>query len=313
MGARIVYNGEFQHHGIMGQKWGVITKNVGVNYVPVGRQKTRGETAKPVAKGATSGIATAAKGTARAFATGAKKLKASYDESKAKKEEEKRRNHHNEKLTKKDIAKMSDQDIQNAINRKRNEQQLYEMMHPQAAVGKQFFDNYVVKTVTELGGFYAKKFLGMKVEGYLRDYIDKNPNYSDDLKRDLKDRLNVETLTDKLNREMYENDIRTERSRERKLTTLEKDLEYDRRMAAETRKYIDNIYDNEADRVQARIRNNVATVDDLIKSQARQTTIQNQGKYDSIRAMLSPDEYSDSDIIAKVAGIKKPDEGNSKK
>ena len=28
---------EFQHHGIEGQRWGVITRNVGVNYVPVGQ------------------------------------------------------------------------------------------------------------------------------------------------------------------------------------------------------------------------------------------------------------------------------------
>ena len=33
----IVNNDEFQHHGIMGQRWGVITRNVGVNYIPIGR------------------------------------------------------------------------------------------------------------------------------------------------------------------------------------------------------------------------------------------------------------------------------------
>lgn len=42
---------EFQHHGVEGQKWGVITRNVGVNYIPVGnRTITNGYTAKDVQK-----------------------------------------------------------------------------------------------------------------------------------------------------------------------------------------------------------------------------------------------------------------------
>ena len=33
---RIIYTDqEFQHHGVEGQKWGIITRNVGVNYVPI--------------------------------------------------------------------------------------------------------------------------------------------------------------------------------------------------------------------------------------------------------------------------------------
>lgn len=36
---KIITNTEFQHHGILGQKWGVITKNVGVNYIPIGDGK----------------------------------------------------------------------------------------------------------------------------------------------------------------------------------------------------------------------------------------------------------------------------------
>ena len=35
---QIIYTDqEFQHHGVEGQRWGVITRNVGVNYVPIGR------------------------------------------------------------------------------------------------------------------------------------------------------------------------------------------------------------------------------------------------------------------------------------
>lgn len=35
---KIVKVDEFKHHGIMGQKWGVITRNVGVNYIPTGER-----------------------------------------------------------------------------------------------------------------------------------------------------------------------------------------------------------------------------------------------------------------------------------
>ena len=35
---RLIRVDEFQHHGIMGQRWGVITRNVGVNYIPIGRR-----------------------------------------------------------------------------------------------------------------------------------------------------------------------------------------------------------------------------------------------------------------------------------
>lgn len=30
----------FQHHGIKGQRWGVITRNVGVNYIPIGQRNS---------------------------------------------------------------------------------------------------------------------------------------------------------------------------------------------------------------------------------------------------------------------------------
>ena len=33
---KIIQNDEFQHHGITGQRWGVITRYVGVNYIPKG-------------------------------------------------------------------------------------------------------------------------------------------------------------------------------------------------------------------------------------------------------------------------------------
>ena len=35
---KILYSQEFQHHGIEGQRWGVITRNVGVNYIPIGKR-----------------------------------------------------------------------------------------------------------------------------------------------------------------------------------------------------------------------------------------------------------------------------------
>ena len=37
---RLIRVDEFQHHGIMGQRWGVITRNVGVNYIPIGRRNS---------------------------------------------------------------------------------------------------------------------------------------------------------------------------------------------------------------------------------------------------------------------------------
>ena len=40
---RLVRVDEFQHHGIEGQRWGVITRNVGVNYIPKGRSMTTKE------------------------------------------------------------------------------------------------------------------------------------------------------------------------------------------------------------------------------------------------------------------------------
>lgn len=41
---RILYLEDgFKHHGITGQKWGVITRNVGVNYIPIGRRMTNKE------------------------------------------------------------------------------------------------------------------------------------------------------------------------------------------------------------------------------------------------------------------------------
>ena len=39
---KIIQNGSFQHHGIMGQKWGTITRNVGVNYIPTGERNRSG-------------------------------------------------------------------------------------------------------------------------------------------------------------------------------------------------------------------------------------------------------------------------------
>lgn len=35
---KIIQNDEFQHHGVEGQKWGIITKFVGVNYIPTGER-----------------------------------------------------------------------------------------------------------------------------------------------------------------------------------------------------------------------------------------------------------------------------------
>lgn len=34
---RLIRVDEFQHHGIIGQRWGVITRNVGVNYIPINK------------------------------------------------------------------------------------------------------------------------------------------------------------------------------------------------------------------------------------------------------------------------------------
>lgn len=42
---KIISNTEFKHHGILGQKWGIITKNIGVNYVPIEERNRSGDSA----------------------------------------------------------------------------------------------------------------------------------------------------------------------------------------------------------------------------------------------------------------------------
>ena len=271
MGYRIVTNGTFQHHGILGQKWGVITKNVGVNYIPIGgRGSSSDSTASRVLKGAASGAKAAGQavtGAGKAIARGAKAVKADHDARVAKKQASAYRS--DKRLTKKQIAGMTDAEVQAAINRRQKEQQLYDMEHPQIKAGKEFFSRYVADTLMSLGGDYAKALVKMKVDDSVRNFIKNNSRYSEEQKRDLLNRLNVEQLGDKLSREAFESRVRTKNDRENKLNNIQGDMEYSRRQEEATRKAINSLYDNENDRIDARIRNGVASTEDKLNKSLR--------------------------------------------
>lgn len=205
MGARIIVNGEFQHHGVPGQKWGVITRYVGVNYIPVGRRSGSGSSARDVLKTVGSGVASAAKktasatsNTAKAIVRGAKAYKQEYDQKQAEKRQSKYRS--GKPLTKKEIAKMTDQEVNAAINRRQREEMLYNMEHPQIAAGKEFMSKYIMNTIQSMAGDYAKKFLNMKVDKALGDFIRNNGHYTAEQKADMLERLNLMNSSDKIDK-----------------------------------------------------------------------------------------------------------------
>lgn len=192
-------NSEFMHHGILGQKWGVITKNVGVNYVPIGR-KSGSSAGEKVLSGAKAAGGTVAKGAAtgaKALVKGAKKVKAEHDAKVADKKLRDSKNHHTDKLNRKQIAKMTDDEIQAAINRRNKERELYELANPTVKAGREFFDNYIKKTVLDLAGGYGRKLLGAEADKLMRDFIKTNKNWDDATKEELMKRLEVASSADK--------------------------------------------------------------------------------------------------------------------
>lgn len=293
MGARIIVNGEFQHHGIMGQRWGVITRNVGVNYIPIGG---RNSSAKDVAKKVGAGVSSFAKTTAsktadsaRAIVKGAKKMKADHDAKKI--ENQKSAFKNGKKLSKKDIAKMSYSEIQEAINRRTKENELYKMEHPQIAAGKEFFSKYVADAVMDAGGQFVKKIIGMKLESTVRDYIKNNDHYSEDQKRDLLERLKVEQLSDRLARESYENRIRTENERAEKLKNMNADIEYQAKTQEAMRKAIDNSSLSEDAKLKLYEQNGLLTGTEKAANSARARI----NESNAIRSLLDDPNLSDAD------------------
>lgn len=311
MGVRLVVNGEFQHHGILGQKWGVITKNVGVNYIPIGNRSSSVKgTAKRILKGVANGATSASKavaGAGKAIAKGAKTAKTEHDAKVAEKQRSAYRN--SKPLTRKEISRMSDQEVQNAINRRQKEQQLYEMEHPQIKAGKEFFSKYVADTLMSLGGDYAKKLFKMKADESIRKFIKENNHYSEAQKRDLLKRLDIETLSDTMARQAYESKIKDANENKNEIANILDKVSHEKEKTKAINEAINSLYTSEEDRQNARIRNGVATLDDLVAKQERETTIRNRGNYNSIRSMVSPDEYTDADVMTRVTGLKKPKEG----
>lgn len=258
MGYRIVTNGTFQHHGILGQKWGVITKNVGVNYIPIGdRRSSAKETAGRVLKGAASGakaVGQAVTGAGKAIARGAKAVKADHDARVAKKQASAYRS--DNRLTKKQISRMTDAEVQAAINRRQNEKKLYDLEHPQIKAGKEFLDKYVKDYVLAIGGDYTKKFIDSKVSEGLGKFIRENKRYSPEDKAKLLDTLGLLNSDEKLNKAISDNDkiaklIDSKGLDPLRAYTLKKqynvntpkdDLEYEIMKNVTSAKNVDNIY-----------------------------------------------------------------------
>ena len=137
-GPGLSYEQEFQHHGVLGQRWGVITRNVGVNYVPIG-QRTGSSGSKPgiLSKGLNS------------FAAGVKKIKADHDAKQANKPLNVNR------LSKQKIAKLTNEELQQAIARAKAEDDLYRRLHPntgnQTISGRDAVAQEFIKIAKDIG------------------------------------------------------------------------------------------------------------------------------------------------------------------
>ena len=156
-GPGLSYEQEFQHHGIMGQRWGVITRNVGVNYVPVGEGgKGDGKSGNALSRGLNS------------FATGIKRIK---DEQAAKKAAKPLNIN---KLSRKQISRLSNEQLNQAIIRARLENELFLKTHPQSGqqtvAGKTKVMDEILKLAKDVGGDFAKNV----AKGALNEQLQKH-------------------------------------------------------------------------------------------------------------------------------------------
>lgn len=157
-GPGLSYEQEFQHHGIMGQRWGVITRNVGVNYVPVGEGgKGNGKSGNVLSRGLNS------------FATCIKRIK---DEQAAKKAAKPL---NISKLSKRQISKLTNEQLNQAVIRARLENELFQKTHPNAgqqyATGKEKVLSELVKFTKDVGGDFVKNMAKGALNNALQNHI----------------------------------------------------------------------------------------------------------------------------------------------
>lgn len=290
-------NSEFMHHGIKGQQWGVITRNVGVNYIPIGRGSgsSAGERVLNGAKAAGGAVAKGVSTGAKAFVRGAKKVKAEHDAKVEEKRIRDSKNHHTDKLDKKQISKMTDDEIQQAINRRNKERELYELANPTVKAGREFFDNYIKKTVLDLAGGYGKKLLGAEADKLVREFIKSNNNWDAATKEELMKRLDVASSSDK--KAWAARDARDK---------LIEDINNSATNAKLVRDTINSMNIPEAQKSALRIKNNVATTEDLIDQQMWQNYYKSEAKARAIDMGLEGTEGYDP-VATRIEVFKKKD------
>ena len=172
-GPGLSYDEEFQHHGVLGQRWGVITRNVGVNYIPVGQRTGTGSVsgAKDVV---TKGV--------NSFVTGVKNIKAKYDAKQAQKPL------NINKLSRRKISKLTDIELRNAIERARLEEDLYKRTHPNVGEktvnGKNAVAAEILRFTKDVGYGLMKDYAQNSLKVALRDHILKDNTLTDEQKLD---------------------------------------------------------------------------------------------------------------------------------
>ena len=158
------YEQEFEHHGVEGQKWGVITRNVGVNYVPIGNSGASNK-----------GGGNAPKGT-NSFTAGLKRMKEEHDARQAAKPLNLR------KLNKRQIARLSNEELQQAIARASAEEKLLKSLHPELFTnqggGNKAGQNFVLQFLKDVGYDTAKAVGKGFVKDKLTDFIMNNKDLS---------------------------------------------------------------------------------------------------------------------------------------
>jgi hypothetical protein len=161
-GPGLCHDEEFEHHGVEGQKWGVITRNVGVNYVPIGARSGSSSNQPSKPRGMNS------------FTEGIKKIKAEYDAKQASKPL------NINKLSKRQIAKLSDEQLKQAIARADAENKLLKAVHPelfqQQNGGRN--DNGLIKFLKDVGYDTAKNIGKGFLREKLTDFILNNQSMS---------------------------------------------------------------------------------------------------------------------------------------
>ena len=159
-GPGLSYDEEFQHHGVLGQRWGVITRNVGVNYIPVGQRTGTGSVsgAKDVV---TKGV--------NSFVTGVKNIKAKYDAKQAQKPL------NINKLSRRKISKLTEEELKMAIERANLEEKLYKQLHPnsgqQVVNGKNAMADAIMKFTKDVGYGIMKDYTQNSLKLAIRDHI----------------------------------------------------------------------------------------------------------------------------------------------